>query len=513
MSSDVRTFTWDLGELPSTQHRAGLAGLLLMTRWRDRHPERQGVCRVVECGPQRLTLELDLPGLEDLFSHVYGATEELQPYSAPFKGKEPIREEEVEEEKNGQTKRRTLYYYPVVVPKGAFLQEQPAPWLKLWRHMVWQIPRGIPAQRKPFEARARREPPKDAQEAWKALRGDGAVALGSTLFLGAQSATAESVPFRDRARMEFLLHFQPFTWQVYVPSQIERDGRTKLPAGGYAILIPDVADLEGFAEEYPDILRSREEAMLGYRPRAAVVDLPVESALAFQRAFRERVQRSMDDGGVLNGCEVMHLEKQGNNIRLLGLWRMEPDRRMSDEYVRVREGLHNPLFRRQRLLNLLERRPWWSGFDRVAALWPQKLTIGDRWFTRDARQSFKEHLEEPMAEEKSIEMLVYGAVQQYVGRRLDEKYQQRWEDVKALKEDDPKRGAYREQRQKLARQAFLAVRGRTDADFVEYFVGTLCSGGQRLNQSDYLRLAAALSNPEERAHVRTLTLLALSAQA
>lgn len=40
------TLRWKLGMLPSAQHRAGLAGLVLMVQWLDRQGgEKKGVCR------------------------------------------------------------------------------------------------------------------------------------------------------------------------------------------------------------------------------------------------------------------------------------------------------------------------------------------------------------------------------------------------------------------------------------------------------------------------------------
>ncbi len=51
--------------------------------------------------------------------------------------------------------------------------------------------------------------------------------------------------------------------------------------------------------------------------------------------------------------------------------------------------------------------------------------------------------------------------------------------------------------------------------FVSYFTGTICSVSQWLNESSYLELAGALTpgNDAQIEHVRSLTLLALSATA
>ena len=63
---------------------------------------------------------------------------------------------------------------------------------------------------------------------------------------------------------------------------------------------------------------------------------------------------------------------------------------------------------------------------------------------------------------------------------------------------------------KIAREAFLAIRSRTDADFTEYFASTLCSYYQfSLSGEGFDLVAKALQDENEK--VRTLTMLALSA--
>ena len=37
---------YNLAELPSSQHRAGLAGLVLMVKWLERDKSRKGICEI-----------------------------------------------------------------------------------------------------------------------------------------------------------------------------------------------------------------------------------------------------------------------------------------------------------------------------------------------------------------------------------------------------------------------------------------------------------------------------------
>jgi CRISPR-associated protein Cmx8 len=109
--------------------------------------------------------------------------------------------------------------------------------------------------------------------------------------------------------------------------------------------------------------------------------------------------------------------------------------------------------------------------------------------------------------QKPLEAVVLQIVSTYISRKLDSKHDLRWADVKAGGE---KKDAYDEKRAKVARDAFLAVRARTGADFIDYFASTLCSVPQHQTDEAFLLLTRSLH--ENTTKVRTLTLLALSAR-
>jgi CRISPR-associated protein Cmx8 len=529
----VLDIAYALAELPSAQHRAGLAGLVLMVRWLDRQ-KHGGTCAVTRLDDAGATLSLDREGLRSLLDETYAATKELQAKKQPWKNKDgevipPVRTEEREvTDAKGKNKIEKLYYYEQVIPGAGLIRDlEPAsadgstPWTKLWRDFVWSVLRGVPATREPFGARAEKRVPKDVDEMWAQLAGaaDHAVDLPSTYYLGAQAKTAENVSFKDRARDQFLLHFWPYAAQLYVP-QVTRpkDGENEFV--GYAVAIPDVAALEIFCDDLPGVLRGRGTAMAAYRPREAIIDLPAESALDMAARIRRRVSAGEGARGTRDlvlGFEVIHVDKEGNNVRIYSASRVEPERRMLEEYTFLRGlGLWAPLFRRQRLVNLLLGRRWYDGFDRLVETLPQDaLTIGSPAFRHDARVSFdseRKHSEGTMnqtegqpQEPKSLEELIHQAMLSYVVQKLESKHKLRWDEMKT----DGQKKEYNDKKNKLAKDAFLAVRSRTGAAFVDYFAGTLCSVTQRLSKPSFLLLSQALKADHER--VRTLTLLALSA--
>lgn len=546
--SDVLELDYNLAELPSSQHRAGLAGLVLMVRWLERNKSRKGICELARLDEHGATLRIDQTGLRELFDESYAASKEEQGEPKLRKNKSdeivpPIREEVRQEtDKTGKIKEKKYYFYPVTIPRGAFLvdydpsaKDDNGVWIKLWRDMIWGILRGVDATRRPFKERSEGQFTEDADKAWQALQraADYAVDLPSTYFIGAQASNAENVPFKDRARSQFLLHFWAFVAQVYVPAILTYDKKKKegKPKDvGYAITIPDVANLEAFCDELPKVLqRDRSAEAHSYfrrRPNESVIDLAAEGALDLMNKLNQRLAAEVGNQSVsdlLLGVDVVHLEKQGNNIRLWGTARIDPTQSMIDEYARVKGMFRYALFRRQRLLNVLNERQWFTGFGSLLSTTDSEQTIGSRFFRADVRTAFKDSMQgvqstkgeqdkvnaeapKQAANQTSVEDLIYQLVGTYITAKLRSKHQLEWKGVQG----SPKEAEYGEKKTKIAKDAFLSVRSRTGDDFVEYFVSTLCSFPQFLNEEGYATLAQALHTDTDK--VRTLTLLALSAR-
>jgi CRISPR-associated protein Cmx8 len=547
---ELLTLNYQLAELPSSQHRAGLAGLVLVVdRWLNGRqvPTFQqkisegAICRFTRIDDRGASLELNQAGLEALFDEIYAASVEEQERAQPLKNKQkeiipPLREEERQEtDAKGKQKTKKVYIYPVVIPRGSFLVNpsydkssdgKNGHWVKLWRDMVWSILRGVPATRKPFEARSEGAYVEDATNVWKQLiqPAEFTVDLPSTYFLGAQANNAENVPFKDRARFQFLLHFWLFATQIYVPAVIDNEGKRNFV--GYALTVPDVAYLQWFCDEIPGILSDRSPELSGYRPRDCIVDLAVEGALDLMKRLRDRLTQTTGEqstSSTVFGIDVIHTEKQGNNVRILSVTRLDPEEAMLDEYAQIRDHYWSPLFRRQCLLNLVNHQVWYSGFDALLCTLPYEQSIENEYFRRDIREKLKALMdEEKLMDETatvngstSIEPLVFRLVSNYVSRKLKAKYDLEWKpEWRGLKNDELNQRAdykkYVEMKAKVAKSAFLDVRSRTEQmDFVNYFVSSLCSVPQHMKSDDYVDLTQALYQETDK--IRTLTLLALSA--
>jgi CRISPR-associated protein Cmx8 len=532
--TDVLTLDYTLAELPSSQHRSGLAGLVLMVRWLHRFDEWKqdgsAICEIENLSEFGVTLRINQLGLQALFNEVYAASWEEQERTQILKNsrtKEVIpylREEEKDEiDKKGKAIKKKVYIYQVVVPKGAFIADADpegdrGKWIKLWRDFLWSILRGIPATRSPYESRASGSYTDDADKVWKELLQptEFTVDLPSTYYIGAQASNPENVPFKDRARYQFLLHFWVFAASIYVPAVINNEGKRDFV--GYAITIPDISQLKTFCNEFLEVLKERGNKVTGYLPRNAVIDLAVEGALDLIARLRDRVSRLEDSiGDLVLGVDVIHTEKQGNNVRILGKTRLDPPKKeWIDKYREIRENLWHATFRRQRLLNLVSNKDWYIGFDSLLCTIPYEQTMENDYFRHDARESFKHEVGEMTEEtqqnndtevtEYSCEKLVLRLVKSYVLTKLDSKYQLKWKDVQGT----PKESEYREKKSKIAKTAFLDIRSRTEqSDFINYFASTICSVSQRMNEESFEKLTRDLYEDTDK--IRTLTMLALSA--
>ena len=420
VDTETRSFSWTLDELPSSQHKTGLVGLLLLLRWLDKKPKakRRGV-RKVSVDASSATVEIDFEGLSWLFDEAYAATSVENEYNAPFKGVEPVRvvSRDVTDAKKldkntGRPVTKTVkkYVYRGVQIQGAFLAEidpggEEGLWIKLWRDFVWGVLRAVPATRAPYNDRAGGKKSGDAEDAWIALTRDvsRSVELPSTYFVGAQAATAENVSFKDRERFQFLLHFWPFAVGIAVPTVVNRQRKTEF--SGHVLCFPDVSDLALFCDEYEGALLSRSEDPLAYLPKQAVLDFPAEGGLQFLSALRARLtaaqskQRTHD---LVLGVDIIHLEREGNNVRTRSTSRIEPSDLIQDEYDRLKTSFYDPTFRRQLLLNLLAQKPWHTGFDRLFATMPMAHFLKGHaaegsfpsQFPFDAAKQFQHHSKE-----------------------------------------------------------------------------------------------------------------------
>ncbi|HKM53520.1 MAG TPA: type I-MYXAN CRISPR-associated protein Cmx8, partial [Isosphaeraceae bacterium] len=282
------TLAFDLFDLPTAQHKAGLAGLLLQIRsMKDRRIAPETIPNVEELARTTARITFTRDSVQGLFDDLYDA--KIVEKSSPTKWPNAaIKREEIQQltdPATGRSKQVKQYIYDVVQPQAPCLMRflaspEDNPWLKLWRDMVWAIPRGINTTRAPFNKRAGGLPSSEGEAVWahiskfqeelaRSIFATGPIS--SALMLAAQSENAESVPFSGRHDHNFLLHFWQLVVLTYVPQVIDNDG--KPAAKGYTLSIPDVADIWEFSLAFPELLASLRLERRGFRPTDALIDI------------------------------------------------------------------------------------------------------------------------------------------------------------------------------------------------------------------------------------------------
>ncbi len=571
---DSVTLTFDLTQLPTAQHKAGLAGLVMQVRElhqradEDESINRDDLPELGEVTPLAATITLTERSTRRLFDELYAAKVEETTVKSKWGNTPPLRTEKKEETdpKTGKTKNVTYFTYESVNPRNPFLMRHldAELWQKLWRDMLWNIPRGNPQTRAPYNERAAGKSCTDGAKSWKELlafekaRKKNAIrttSVSGALLLGAQDVNAEGVPFQDRSDHALLLHFWPLTALVFVPWQVKIDAANPAAsteqAVGYALAIPEVANLVAFCDAFPAMLEglARKTQPRGYRPKDACIDLPEQSALDFLEnlagltgeliaAGRQSLPRKV------NSIEYRHLVKVGNNVKSLATGRVLPDPDMLADYERVRGGYRNSVFRATLLKSLL-RNPalfaecWFEAFETPFRMLPWEFFVRCgatpplmKTFAADAAARFKAVAESHRSRtEEALKMnetappppldgLILQMVRNFLRQKAGEKSGAKWDSFKDNRvpiegQEGKTRIAipkdYQEAYERIASDAFLQIRSRRGQDFAAFFTARICAASQKhLNGRDEFRVVskALLENPDD---VKTLTLLALSA--
>jgi CRISPR-associated protein Cmx8 len=559
------TITYDLSDLPTAQHRAGLAGLVLQIRLMEKRQAEAGAIKipVIETLTKtsaRITLTPE--SLQAVFDELYAARVVEALSASKWAGSTPKRVEVVEvlNKANGQPKSENRFVYDVIQPTGLLQQHylhdgEQSPWLKLWRDMLWNIPRGNPQNRKAFERLSINQPCLEGTQVWDELckylkrtaKSEFQTSeISGTLMLGAQSVNAEGIGFLGRVEQNLLLHFWQIVVLTFVPQILKRDGKPE--AKGYALCIPDVADLESFVDCFPEMLATLSSQKSGFRPADSLIDIPVQSNLEFLRylndiASGKAERKSWNDS--VSAIESFHMIKLGNNIKLLGHAMVANRPKLVSKYERIKKNYRNPLFRAALILSLLDESPWYAKLLEVFAEQPWPFFVEHEQsprfmprFGKDARihlQNLQKEYHNMTSgiiaamepETDRLSRIVYRLVKKYVQDRTLSKLGKKLENYpeidfkgKLIRKFD---SDFHEKQQKVCSEIFLAMRSRHDQEFVSYFAGSICSTVQALKLDDYAFLTQILlrksstnptgANPPSWEDVKALAMIACSASA
>lgn len=414
------TLEYDLTSLPTAQHKAGLAGLLLVVdAMRELgRPSLPGVKPDPVYPGLKATIELTPTSYQSLMNDLYGGCRVETRSERPRKDRDtkqpvpPIREEvdQVLDKKTGKDKNVTHFVYEDVAPEGSFFKAAAfgnladrKGWLKLWRDAVWGTVRGIPTTRNPYKERAE-DPKQDAKgsgvaDLWDEMLREQAcraknrlhtMPVASSIWLGAQDHNAEYVAFQGSPKETLLLHFWNVVMQVFVPQVVERDSKTghmNVTTGeGYILAIPEVSDLTAFKEDFASAIAVLAEDETRFRPTDSLVCLPQEGALQLlsRLSARAKARAARRLRYSVSAIEVFHLHKPKNTVMILAHDRLIVDDEKLTDYERIHRKTH-PLLRAHLIGALLRGEPWYRAFNRLAASTDARWLVGHA--SADARSS------------------------------------------------------------------------------------------------------------------------------
>ena len=399
MSEKEITLHYDPYHLPTTQHRAGLAGLLILINSMEHRNISPLPIYTRQNGYYEITF--NIKSLVSVFNELYDAKTEERQSRIKYQKQIPKRIEKILDEKTD--KEITIYIYDQVVPRVAFLSSMGMPdiWIKLWQDIMWTTIRGRYLTQIPYRERAEGKDVNEAHKLWEQIiktrkkqeKGEPPTyGISSSLYIGAQDKNAEQVPFLGRADENLLLHFWPIVMGIYVPEVINDKGETDF-GKGYILVIPDIADHEGFCDEYPHSIATMTKELTAYRPRDSVISVPHEGGLEYAYQLLRLAHANFQEkeaSWYFTGVEIYWLNKKGNNIHILFYGRIEIDRQILSNYKAVRNRYFHPLFRQRIITNILRGSPWYKEFDQLFSVNKSSLFIGStgRKFQRDVRERF-----------------------------------------------------------------------------------------------------------------------------
>jgi CRISPR-associated protein Cmx8 len=547
---ELITLEYQLHQLPSSQHRSGLAGLILKIQWLQQQEafkdSLEAVCEVIHLNADRATIQFNLAGLTALFrSHYSASFEEREQLKPRKKGSQTFRiiQREIYDEKTDRSKLTDIYIYQDIVPQGHLVQSfDPTAnnsqiWTKLWQEATCVILRPSDRQRIPFKAMVGGADPPEIEKIWKLLlkRPDAAVYLSSTYMLGVQRKNNEGMPMDDRASFFFLLHFWIYVAQIYQPIHVDAKDKPKLH--GYAIAIPDVRNLSSFCQHFPSISRKRCTKIKWGKPAEAIVRHPIEAGLMMLSSIQTYLQANTDGidiDNLLFGVDVFHLFKKKHEAQILSIQRYLPDKDTIEEFTKLEQKIFNSTFRIQYWQNLIHNRPRIFGFDTLIQNLPTKKTIDDRWFRRDFRTLFHpqsnpmtpeetdidktedlDPAESSAQKEISLEVLVLRLLKNYTRHKLKHQFGIEWNKEwssqnPASRNQDPAYQAYKDRKEFVIKDLHIDFRRhRRPNEFLAYFATKFTGVYQYLSTKEYLLLAEQIQSQPER--IQILCLLALPA--
>ena len=546
---------WLLPDLPTAQHKAGLAGLFVYVSKMPEFIQNAPIPVIESWSPLELSIRFTQASLTTLMDSVYAGEEHLVESRTKWNRIKPDGEKTVTVKENDHQKKAKVFLYKRVRPKAELITywmggDSENSWVVLWREAVRGVLRAGGNTEKIYEFTPKQESPTeksgDLKKLWSGLvtagnRREAIQPVPTSIFIGAETKSAERVDFKGEVHHNLLLHFWPFVSPVFVPKALQREkGQWKRKDRGFVMAVPEVSNLKEFAsviDAHWRRVQDTDDGDSGYRPQQSWIETAVEGGMAFLHSLAIDKLDNMDDGDFFDAVpqvELYHLEKLGNSVRMLAAEsvRLPAGTLKKFDWVRSRPRL-NALLKRLILGNLLDGLPWYArAAETLFTRFPVELFIRSakspgfaQNFGLSAREQFRNERNE-MSDQINIASKVYDMVGEFVAQRAEKRSGFKRDELpkKSGKIDwsnpSEKTNRYLEAREKVATDAFLAIRGRNSDEFVDYFIGSICAVPQFMGakgvspEQGFIAVSDALHESEDkRTEMKNLAMLALCAHA
>ncbi len=464
-----------------------------------------------------------------------------------------LKEERTDPPRHSDDKATKVWVYEVNRPKADLMVhwrhgDPEDRWVVLWREAVRGVLRESRAAEIYHWTTRGKSPTKqsgDLSTLWKGLvtaaKGRRSVtgAVPTSMYIGAEKKSADRVDFKGEVQQNLLLHFWPFVSPIFVPRTLRRQhGQWKLENGsGFVIAVAEVGHITEYSEMIDFYWRRRQmESSDGRRrPRECEIDIPAEGGVAFLHSLTMNRLQGMDDGDffdIVPHVDIYHLERRGNNVRVLESSSICVPAGTLRRYERMTDLRRNVLFKRLLMRNLLDGLPWHArAVDTLFTRYPVGLFINSetspgfaRGFGRATREQFRKE-RSGVSDKLNLAAKVFDIVGEFVAVRAERRSsitrEQLPKDAQGRTDwnsQKPEMRRHLDAREKVATDAFLALRSRNADEFVEYFVGAICAVPQFMGatgvrpREGFVEIASALHGSDAgRTEMKNLTMLALSA--
>ena len=376
---------YDLRQLPTVQHRAGLGALVFLLESLKR--DQKLPAQAYEAGDTTLDLNLTKESLFTLLDHLYSDVEVTRTMNNKPKG------EDFQEVKLtlADGKVITKYAYQDRRPAGGWLSRcgYGEEWLTLWQDSIWFTLRAKPASRIIYTGSV----VKLVSDFWKAFDNvdkgkEVALELAGALYIGGRSKSNEEISFDGPPSQVLLLHFAHALAQPFRMIGLDSQGKRTYP--GLVWVYPEPRDLIYFEKVMRAYLGGRQEtveegvARVNFRSSTRV-SMPQEAGLAVLEMALSSTKTEP-----FAGVFCAQLDKQGNNVNLLAVAHIAADRKLIQQYAKLVAPITNYALKKMVLGNLLKGAPLNRGAAKLMSRLPsESTTAGSKdggAFSRNSQQ-------------------------------------------------------------------------------------------------------------------------------